>query len=101
MTFCCCTYFATEPCFTGMLLKFRCIIHGAVELNRKNCGFMPDAGTPLPSVPSVPYPNVPYVQPSNPWSVPCTCTRSEVEANGKCWPREPEGFITGNRGTCC
>ena len=135
---CCCEFYASNYRFAGTVLKFKCPVHGAVELDRKvtfapiPISMAPHVPPSTPVPPSIPY--WPYQPPINPCpngtgdplppnETICACTRPDFSkadddnwydrgpgcytgtrpevANGKCWPREPEGFIAGNGGSCC
>jgi hypothetical protein len=128
---CCCEFYATNYRFVGMVLKFKCPVHGTFAVNSVPAV----ATTPYVStVPPISIPYWPYQPPINPCpngtgdplppnETICACTRPDFSkadddnwydrgpgcytgtrpevANGKCWPREPEGFIAGNGGSCC
>jgi len=58
---CCCEFYATNSRFTAMVLKFRCPVHGEVELDRRIMVFPISTGTiTTPYTPPTPYQPVSY-----------------------------------------
>ena len=66
---CCCEFYASNYRFAGTVLKFKCPVHGAVELDRKvtfapiPISMAPHVPPSTPVPPSIPY--WPYQPPIN------------------------------------
>ena len=61
---CCCEFYATNYRFIEMILKFKCPVHGAVELDRKFAVNSVPAVTTTPYVPTFPT-SIPHQPPIN------------------------------------